>query len=173
MIPRRTIFLGTVNELPGEGFLRDLTGNRRYWPIAISQVRDLPLDRDQLWGYIMHRAFDCQAPHYLNTAELVQLESMNTQHLLLSTEERLLLDSLDWNAPLDHWHRMTATDLCDEINISPQNNRKVGRALQNIARRDSRLKTPSNHHHREYLVPPTKTPSWASPDRTEESGTAP
>lgn len=173
MISRRTIFLGTVNELPGEGFLRDLTGNRRYWPIAISQVLDLPLDRDQLWGYIMHRAFDCQAPHYLNTAELVQLESMNTQHLLLSTEERLLLDSLDWNAPLNHWHRMTATDLCDEINIGPQNNRKVGRALQNIARRDSRLKTPSNHHHREYLVPPTKTPSWASPDRTEESGTAP
>lgn len=173
MIPRRTVFIGTVNELPGEGFLRDLTGNRRYWPIAITQVLNLPLDRDQLWGYIMNRAFDCQVPHYLSTAELAQLESLNAQHLLLTTEERLLLDSLNWNAPLDQWHRMTATDVCGDLCISPQNNRKVGRALQNIARRDPRLKTPSNHHQREYLVPPMKAPAWASPDRTEESGTAP
>lgn len=173
MIPRRTIFLGTVNELPGEGFLRDLTGNRRYWPIVITQVLDQPLDREQVWGYAMHLAFDLKIPHYLSTSELAHLETLNAQHLLLSTEERILLDSLDWNAPLDHWHMLTATDLCVELNLNPQNNRKIGRALQNIARRDSRLKTPSNHHQREYLVPPTKAPAWASPDRTEESGTAP
>jgi putative DNA primase/helicase len=34
--PRRTVFAGTVNEYQ---FLHDTTGNRRFWPIEITQVK--------------------------------------------------------------------------------------------------------------------------------------
>jgi putative DNA primase/helicase len=56
-IPRRTVFVGTVNP-EDVGYLRDPTGNRRFWPIECAPDADLgvmPLrrilaDRDQIWA---------------------------------------------------------------------------------------------------------------------------
>lgn len=48
--PRRCVFVGTVNE---GGYLKDGTGNRRFWPLALERRADLAglsADRDQLWG---------------------------------------------------------------------------------------------------------------------------
>jgi putative DNA primase/helicase len=50
-IPRRTVFIGTVNPEDG-GYLRDPTGNRRFWPVECTTA-DLPgilADRDKLWA---------------------------------------------------------------------------------------------------------------------------
>lgn len=47
---RRCIFIGNVNE---NEFLDDLTGERRWLPVRVEQVADLPAlarDRDQLWA---------------------------------------------------------------------------------------------------------------------------
>ena len=49
--PRQCVFFGTIN--PGEtGYLTDTTGNRRYWPVEVTQA-DLALiqeRRDHLWA---------------------------------------------------------------------------------------------------------------------------
>jgi len=49
-VARQFVIIGTTNET--EGYLRDGTGNRRFWPVRVQRF-DLPrlrADRDQLWA---------------------------------------------------------------------------------------------------------------------------
>lgn len=74
-IPRRTVFVGTVNP-EDVGYLRDPTGNRRFWPIECTADPDLgvmPLrrilaERDQIWAEAVH-AYRAGEEWHLEEAE--------------------------------------------------------------------------------------------------------
>jgi predicted P-loop ATPase len=93
---RQCVFVGTINPIPGEGYLKDPTGARRFWPVMCGKETDLEglkRDRDQLWAEAVHQ-FKAGTPWWLETPELEALATV-------AQEERFARD--DWEMPIRAW----------------------------------------------------------------------
>lgn len=78
--PRQCVLAGTMNP-DGSGYLKDVTGNRRFWPIHLRKVHlgAVKQLRDQLWAEAMHRFK--QGENWYFTDEHLAMEAQRQQAL--------------------------------------------------------------------------------------------
>lgn len=106
-IPRSCVFFGTTNT---PVFLRDKTGNRRFWPVDVGVVprtktvwRDLDDELDQIWAEAVIR-WRLGETLYL-TGELEELARAEQEdHREVSSKEGIVLDFVEKLVPED-WQK--------------------------------------------------------------------
>jgi len=91
-VPRQCVFAGSVNP---ETYLRDETGNRRFWPVRCGTIdlNALRRDRDQLWAEAVAR-FNAGAIWWIDDPVL------NTA---AHVEQDARYQSDAWDARIDRW----------------------------------------------------------------------
>jgi predicted P-loop ATPase len=97
--PRRCIFIGTTNQ---DAYLRDETGNRRFWPVKVGDVDLVALerDRDLLWA---------EAVYWFRNGEKWYLETH---------EEALAKKVQNDRVSVDVWQEQLAEKLQDTTEVS-------------------------------------------------------
>lgn len=105
--PRQCILVGTTNE---SSFLKDYTGNRRFWPVTVSgfilgktlKMEDMPVD--QIWAEAKV-LFDQNEPLYLDTLIEEMASAMQMAHT--EAEERVGIVERFLETPITNdWNKM-------------------------------------------------------------------
>ncbi len=108
--PRRTVFFGSVNE---ERFLKDQTGNRRFWTIpCLSITHTHDLNMQQIWAEFKV-LYDTGEKWHLDKDEFDLLNVTNEEHEITDPMKEKILDYYDWNMPLARW--ISSTTILEEI----------------------------------------------------------
>lgn len=128
---RRTVFFASVNP---EEFLRDETGNVRWWTIPVTAVDfQHGIDLQQLWAQAAS-LYEAGESWWLTKEEEVRLEQRNEDHTVKSSIYEMLADVLELGAPRGEWQRMSASEvLRNRLGIKTPTNpqsREAGKALR-------------------------------------------
>lgn len=106
--PRHCVFFGTTND---DEFLRDSTGNRRYWPIAVgknktikSVFENLDSERDQIWAEAVIR-FKIGEPLFIEGDVLKTAEKEQSERLIIDPWESIIAEYLQRPIPKDWFDR--------------------------------------------------------------------
>lgn len=98
--PRRTAFCATVNS---QSFLRDDTGNRRWWVIQVNRAdAHHGLDTQQVWAEAKV-LLDAGYPYHLTTDELKHLNQRNEEFDTVSPVAQLISERYDWDCDKRLW----------------------------------------------------------------------
>jgi hypothetical protein len=118
--PRRCAFIGTTND---DAYLRDETGNRRFWPVKIQKmdVEWIANDRDQLW------------------AEAVELYRSGLPWWLSPDLETMAQEAQAERLDVDPWQSDVAAYVVDKDMLAPRQviAEVLGKVPADISRRDS------------------------------------
>lgn len=87
-LPRQSIFIGTINPQRGVGWLKDPTGNRRFWPVEVDHVRIDALREDvsQLWA---------EAVQIFSSGELLYLTDEEERYAVREQVKRVTKDPFE------------------------------------------------------------------------------
>jgi len=96
-VERRCIFAGTVNP-DGTNYLKDTTGNRRYWPIECGSkaidIDGLMADRDQIWAEALLLFLNHEG-HWISP-DLVDLVVQQQGDKEITDEVEILVEKAIW-----------------------------------------------------------------------------
>jgi len=90
-VPRQCVFVGTTNQ---DEYLKDATGNRRYWPVACTKVdlEQLREVRDQLWA---------EAMFCYQSGDIWWVNRDESTLFAEAQESRFVVD--EWEGPVVKW----------------------------------------------------------------------
>lgn len=110
--PRSCIIVGTTNDTE---FLKDRTGNRRFWPVDAGKIEptksvflDLPGEVDQIWAEAYMR-FVAGEKLYLEGASAQEAKEQQENHKESSPKEGIILEFLNKKVTVD-WTNKSLDD---------------------------------------------------------------
>ena len=113
--PRQCVFFGTTNEVE---FLRDRTGNRRFWPVTVrgvgrGELQGIEDEVDRLWAEAKYYALVKHEPLWMDNAELYALATaMQEEHTTQDELVGIIQEGL--NKPLPpEWDTLTPEEKRD------------------------------------------------------------
>ena len=120
---RQTVFVGTTNQ---SEYLKDYSGNRRYWPVkcGTANIELLSEQRDQYWAEAVHR-FNAGEQWWPDDDAVAIFDEVQ--------DERMQLDP--WQYPIEDWLNRQSSDYvtADDVIMSAiqKDTAQVTRADQN------------------------------------------
>lgn len=115
--PRQCVIFGTVNDL--SGYLKDITGNRRFWPVEVTGKADrhpwdiTPEIRDQIWAEVFFRYRALGEDNLVLSPEAQKIaEEKQVEALEADDREGIVQEYLDKLLP-ETWGSMTLSDRID------------------------------------------------------------
>ena len=109
--PRMTSFYATVNQCD---FLKDETGNRRYWVIPVEKIdfdKLKEIDIEQLWGEVMHLLCTNKYVHYLTSEEMKMLNNSNEEFMPYGHVQVMVESGFNWSSPKDDWCWVSSSEI--------------------------------------------------------------
>ena len=167
--PRTTSMCGTVNP---EQFLKDPTGNRRYWTINadwIDKQALFSLTQEEifnLWGYIYHLYLLDKEGFRLNDVENRMLELKNREFSTSQPYELEILDLLNFDLPAERWLWISPAKLRDYVGGSVRAE-QVGRVLSKLEQQHGNIERKRTKKGCQYLLPlENEIRNWLKPANT-------
>ncbi|WP_161553647.1 virulence-associated E family protein [Paraburkholderia caledonica] len=147
--PRRTAALASVNE---HAYLRDETGNRRYWTVRCGDGLNAMhgIDMQQTWAQAK-QLYLAGERHNLTRAEMQRLNDVNMDHTERNPLEDLIMGKFAWGKPATE--RMSAADVCIAIGYDKPTP-KQAKDVATILRRVTAKEPKKSHGRMVFDVPP-------------------
>lgn len=136
-MPRTTSLCGTVNP---DKFLKDDTGNRRYWVIHVDNIDKKMLfgmskeDVFNLWGYVYSLYLEDKQGYLLNDVEREMVEVRNLEYMTERKYEAEIRYILDFTKPVDKWEWVEPANIAQHFrNVSAE---QIGRVFSSVAKEE-------------------------------------
>lgn len=153
-MPRTTSMCGTVNP---EQFLKDSTGNRRYWTVHVDNIdkrRLFALTREEvfaMWGYVYHLYRQNKEGFRLNEVEFRQLEINNRAFSASLPYEKEVMELLNFNLSAERWRWTYPVELSPFIQGAKAE--QVGRVLTKLSKESAEVKKRRGRSGYQYNLP--------------------
>jgi predicted P-loop ATPase len=111
-IPRQIAFIATINPEDDLGYLKDTTGNRRFWPLRTSRIRldELTVDRDQLFAEAFYYFKAGEPWHLIDEAVIREATAQQYNRAEHEAWEETITLWLEKEEGLGHAHKTLTRD---------------------------------------------------------------